>query len=61
MRNYAEMMERLEYHAPEGHTVTDAEVCATLADNHAARTDYAREYERDAIATSQPELSHEYR
>ena len=57
MRDYAEMMERLEYHAPEGRKVTDAEVCAALADNHAARIDHAREYERDAIATSQPELS----
>ena len=57
MRGYTEAMERLEYHAPEGHTVTDAEILAAIADQYADRLDYAREYEREAIATSNPELS----
>lgn len=43
MRGYVEAMERLEYHAPEGHEVTDAEVCAAMADDLAQQIDAGRD------------------
>lgn len=43
MRGYVEMLERLEYFAPEGHEVTDAEIREALADQMAQRIDRARD------------------
>jgi hypothetical protein len=39
MRGYVEMLERLEYFAPEGHKVTDKEILDAIADQYAARLD----------------------
>lgn len=51
MRGYVEMLERLEYFAPEGHTVTDAEICAAIADQHAARLDAYTISEHEFVET----------
>lgn len=50
MRGYVEMLERLEYLAPEGREVTDAEVCEALADQRAQQIDRARDEAKEPRA-----------